>query len=220
MRIKQIIKLATEATKEKDNLNEGAVGSNGYGFVFKDFDTHSNIPFITPNESHKFCGAGAYRDYTKKLQKHDKIDKFSDLLRYNPKLDLLLAGSLKRIVPTLQFGGIELLFKVWMFVLTPKGQMFPAIFYWGQSGLSIGGWSKEGSSILLMGKNDPLKDFPELKNFSPFEFTEEETNLFHDALEFALKKVPVSDFWGIYTFDLGHAYMEVKRGRPLIEEWE
>ena len=222
MRIKQVIKLATDAANGKDNFKYGAVGSNGYGFVFKDFESHPEEPYIATWGSHKLCGAGAYRDQLKnikkKLKSHYKSDLFSDPLRYDHKLDLQLAGSLKTLIPTLQFGPqAELLFKVWMLIMTPEGQMFPATFYWGQSGLSIGAWSEYGS--IFMEERDPLDDFPELKAFSPFEFTEDETGRFLDALEFALKKVPVSDFWGIYIGDW-NAYMGVKRGTPFIEYLE
>lgn len=224
MRIKQVIRLATDAANGKDNFKKGAVGSNGYGFVFRD-DSHPKDPYIASWGSHKFCGAGAYRDLSKKvekkLKKHsDKSDFFSDLLRYDEKLDLLIAGSLKTLVPTLQFGPqIELLFNVWMLVMIPDGRFFPATIYWGQSGLSIGAWSKLGAKFYRMGedKRYPMEDFPELKEFSPFDFIDDETGYFLDALEFALKKVPVSDFWGIFAGDAGNAYMGVKKGKPFTE---
>ncbi len=214
MEIDKIIKLAWEATKGKDNFKEGTVGSNGYGFVFKDLDAHLNNPYIFDVDSQKLCGAGAYRAFSKKLQKHDKVNNFTDLLRYDPNLDLLFAGSIKTLAPTLQFGGFERLFDIWMFVITPENQMFPAIFYWRQSGLSIGGWTSYGVSSFLKKRIFP-ENFSKLINFGPFEFNEEEQNLFLDALEFALKKVPVSDFWGVYRGDFGYVYMGVKKGKPF-----
>ena len=83
MRIEQIIKLATEAAEGCDNLKEGAVGSNGYGFVFKDFDTHQNEPFIVPYGSSKFCGAGTHRNFIKNLRIYKNLDVVSDLFRYD-----------------------------------------------------------------------------------------------------------------------------------------
>ncbi len=213
MEIDQIIKLAKQAAKGKDNFKEGAVGSNGYGFVFKDLDSNSNNPYIFDVDSQKLCGAGAYRVFTERLFNHDKFREFSDLLRYDPNLDLLFAGSVKTLAPTLQFGGCERLFDIWMFVVTPENQMFPATFYWRQSGISIGGWTSYGISSFLKKRVFP-EDFSKLINFSPFEFNEEEQNLFLDALEFALKKVPVSDFWGIYVGDY-NAYMGVRNGKPF-----
>lgn len=214
MGIDQIIRFATEASKGKDNFKESAVGSNGYGFVFKDLKVNSNNPYIFDIDSQKLCGAGAYRVFNKELQKHDKIKDFSELLRYDPNLDLLFAGSVKTLVPTLQFGGIERLFDIWMFIITPQNRMFPAIFYWRQSGLSVGGWTSYGISPFLEKRIFP-KDFSEIINFSPFNFNEDEENLFLDALEFALKKVPVSDFWGVFLGDPGYIYMGVKRGEPF-----
>ncbi len=216
MRIEQITKLATDAANGKDNFKKGAVGSNEYGFVFKDSKSHLEEPYIVPYGWHKLCDAGAYRDQLKnikkKLKNYDKSDFFSGILRYDNKLDLLFAGSVKTLVPTLQFGGF-LLFEAWMFVITPEGRIFPATLYWGQTGLSIGAWS----GYSFMGEKDLLEDFPELKTFSPFDFTDDETGLFLDALEFALKKVPVSDFWGVFNRDIGNSYMGVKRGKPFHE---
>ena len=40
--------------------------------------------------------------------------------------------------------------------------------------------------------------------------------LFLDAMEFALKKVPVSDFSAIYENDLGESVMGVENGIPYI----
>jgi len=215
MGIDQIIKLATEASKGKDSFKEEAVGSHGYGFVFKDYNLHSKEPYIVTYGNYKLCGVGAYRNQIKKIRKRlkrpDEFDGFSDITRYEPILDLLLVGSVKTLVPTLQVGGL-VLFDIWMYVITPENRMFPATLYWGQTGLSIGAWSKKGAQLL--GK-DPLEDFLELKEFSPHEFTEEEQNLFLDAFEFALKKVPVSDFWGIFRRDIGNHYVGVKKSKPF-----
>lgn len=219
MRIEQIIKLTALASRGDDNFNEGAVGSNGYGFTFKDLHAHPDLSFITSINSHKFCSAGAYRGYAKRLESrlgsHYEFDGFPDMLRYHPKRDLLLVGSLKTLLPTLQFGGVELLFEVWMYVITPDDRKFPATFYWGPSGLSIGGWSRSGP--FFNREVDSLESISEYINFSPFELSEDGTGQFLDALEFSLRKVPVSDFWGVYTYDLGNSYMGVKGGKPFIE---
>ena len=37
-----------------------------------------------------------------------------------------------------------------MFVRTPRGQIFPATFYYGQSGASIGGWSPDYRVFLFL----------------------------------------------------------------------
>ncbi|MFX1479158.1 MAG: hypothetical protein ACFFCI_13580 [Promethearchaeota archaeon] len=216
MRFKQVVELAVKVANGKNYFKEGAVGSNGYGFVFKDFNAHPIEPYMVPFGSHKLCGAGSHRDVKKKLERHEEIEDFSDVLRYDMKYDLLIVGSLKNLLPTLQFGGIEQLFEVWMFVKTPEDQKFPATFYWGQSGLSIGGWSKD--SIYLLMREKGLSNELEFINFNLFELSDDEIGRFLDALEFALKKVTVSDFWGIYKHDLGNSFMGIKKGKPFIKE--
>jgi len=120
------------------------------------------------------------------------------------EIDLLLAGSLKTLIPKLQFGGDETFFNIWMFVKTPDGKTFPGTFYYGASGPSVGGWMR-----YIPSSKCPF-------NFSPFDFKKEELNLFLDALEFALKKIPVSDFEGIYRHDLGNSHMGIIDGKPFI----
>jgi len=226
----EIIELAKEAAGGKDNVKEGAVGSNGYGFVFRepDLNPSPSNPYIFSVSSQKLCGAGAQRGFLERLEgnslsqkfitvyniTHSKIDNIRDLVRYERELDLLFAGSVKRLVPNLQFGGDERVFDVWMFVVTPEGQMFPTTLYWRQSGLSLGGWTSYKMSYFLKERIFP-EDFEKLINLTPFEFSDEELNLFLDALEFALGKAPVSDFWGVNNADYGYVYLGVKNGEPF-----
>ena len=53
MKINEVLCLAQQAAEGKDNFKEGAVGSNGYGFVFKDLKT--DIPFVTDIYINKYC---------------------------------------------------------------------------------------------------------------------------------------------------------------------
>ena len=212
--IGKLLVLVDQASEGKDNIEKGAVGSNGYGFVFK--DTDCNIPYMTGILSSKFSSAGSFRIFNRMRENQNIFDR----MRENQKRDLLLAGSLKTLVPSLQFGGVEILFDAWMFVKTPDNKFFPATFYYGASGLSVGGSSSNITDMLnKYEKESGAKIFPvELEsiiNFSPFNFLEEELNLFLDALEFALKKVPVSDFDGVYRHDLGDSYMGVRDGKPF-----
>jgi len=211
MRIKQLIQLITDAAEGKDNFKEGALGSNGYGFVFRDLK--SNTPYITNTNSHKYCEAGSNRDVIKILKKVKNFEDLRNLSKFDEKSDLILTGSLKTLVPTLQFGGFNL-FNVWMFVKTPKRYMFPATLYWGVSGVTIGGWRSYGITPFAKEIAFP-EDFLEIINFTPFNFTDDERGCFLDALEFALKKAPVSDFWGVFNRDIGNSYMGVKRGKPF-----
>lgn len=221
MIIEQIIKLATEAAEGNDNLKEGAVGSNGYGFVFKDLKTNSESPFIFSITSHKYCETGSSRDILKHWKKAKTIEELQNLARLDEYDNLLFAGSLKTLMSTLQFGGFTM-FNVWMFVKTPKDRFFPATFYWGQSGPYIGGWASYGITPFVKEIIFP-EEFLDIINFSPFRFTEDEKNCFLDALEFALKKVPPSDFWGVFNREYGNSYMGMRRGRPfnrLMEDFE
>lgn len=211
MRIEQLIRLVTEATEGKDNIKEGIVGSNGYGFVFKDLN--SNITYIINTNSHKYCEAGSMREVVKIWKKVKNIRELKDLSHRDELYDLILAGSLKTLVPTLQFGGFSM-FSVWGFVKTPKDRMFPFTFYFAQSGVSIGGWASYGITPFAKEIVFP-ENFLEIINFTPFNFTDDEKGCFLDALEFALKKTPVSDFWGVFNRDIGNSYMGIKRGKPF-----
>ena len=221
MNIEALVSTVYQAAESNGYFKEGAVGSNGYGFVFKDLN--SNIPYVTFRGSSKVFGAGSHRDVTenfRKLRKLKKIRSFDELYTINPKYDLLLAGSVKTLVPTLKFGGSEILFNVWMFVKTPEDKLFPARFYYGQSGPSIGAWKSTSERHIdrYTRENVFPEDFEKIINFSPFDFTDNERNLFLDALEFALEKVPVSNFWGIYSHDLGNSLMGVEKSKPFNRE--
>lgn len=210
MNISDLVSLISEAAYGKDDFEKGAVGSNGYGFVFKDLN--SEIHYVTFKGSSKVFGAGSQRDSLKNY-------KESGVYTMDIESDLLLVGSVKTLVPTLKFGGYEELFDVWVFVMTPENKMFPITLYYGQSGFSIGGWDPYDNYIdTYTGQKAFPKEFEEIINFSPFNFTDFEKNLFLDALEFALIKVPVSDFWGIYRHDAGATFMGVVEGEPRVRE--
>lgn len=161
--------------------------------------------------SGKFSSAGFWRKIiTYSRENLDRIKSLKDINLEDTKLDFLFGGSLKTLVPSLTFGGYEVLFFVWMFVKTPEGYMFPATFYYGQSGTSIGGWR------LSRAKDVFPPEFFSLINFSPFNFSPDELDGFIDALEISLKMVPVSDYYGVYQGDEGYALMAVKNGRPYL----
>ena len=214
MDVKKIKNLASDGALGQLDFKQAQVGSNGYGFVFFDFNDTSVDPMFRKDSS-KVCGAGAhFGDFESFTSLDDvKFDKLSDVggLMRDIKHDLLLAGSLKTLLPDIEFGGDEQLFEAWMFVKTPKDQYFPATFYYGASGTSLGGWDSED-----------YKRFPrEIRdefNFSPFDLDKDGLTGLIEAQIFALKKVPVSDFCGIYSHDLGNALMVVHDGRPLIME--
>ena len=195
----------------KDDLEKAAIGFYGYGFLFKDFK-NSNESFVVASQSSKVCEMGAYLGITERVLQLDKVESLDELVRYEEKYDCLYGGALKTLLPTLKFGGDEILFYVWMFVRTPDGKQFPATFYFGPSGTSLGGWSLEKYESVFP------KKFLSIINCSPFEFTKDQKEGLIEALECALKKVPVSDYYGVYHHDGGNALMGVNVGVPFIIE--
>ena len=104
-----------------------------------------------------------------------------------------------------------------MFVKTPKGQTFPATFYYGRSGTSIGGWSPDYHTFLFADERVFPQEFESIINFSPFNFTDIELQEFIEALELSLDKVPISDFEGVYEHDMGRELMGIKSGKPFLK---
>lgn len=214
MDVKKIKSLASNAALGQLNIKKAQVGSNGYGFVFFDFGSTLVDPVFNTASS-KICGAGAhFGDFEKFMEldeiKFDKLSNIDGLL--NDLLhDLLLAGALKTLLPDLEFGGYEQLFDVLMFVMTPNGLFFPATFYYGPSGTSLGGWRSEKYEKF------PRKAREEF-NFSPFDFDKDGLTGLIEAQMFALRKVPVSDFCGIYGHDLGNGLNGVYDGVAFIKE--
>ncbi|KKM72149.1 hypothetical protein LCGC14_1423420 [marine sediment metagenome] len=214
--VENLIKLVSKAANGEDNFKSGAVGFNGYGFVFRDYDSNSRNSFINNNGSSKLCSIGAFRQiYKRVLANPDILRTPKKLLMYDPKLDLNFGGALKYLIPELSFGGIENLFDVWVFVTTPKNQMFPLTFYFGQSGTSIGGWTPDYH--LFYKEHDFPQQFKSIINFNPFNFSDTELEYLIEALECSINKVPVSDFEGIYIDDQGKKLMGIRSGKPFVE---
>ncbi len=212
MSIKEILCLGKQAAGGKDNLTEGAVGFAGFGFVFWDLSHIAEI--FSLEYTSGICRLGTTRELLKawdngNLRKHDNILDYS----YDQAQDLYYVGAIKTLVPSLKFGGDELLFEVGMLVNTPKGEIFPATFYWGVGGLTIGGW-----------KQDPLRNFIMLQNigqtikFNPIKFTNDDIEKLTEAIQLALQKVPITDFEGVYWGDLGRFRMGIKSNSPFITQ--
>ena len=218
MEINRLIKLVSKTASGKDNFKEGAIGFNGYGFVFREYDYKSKNSFIIGDGSSKLCSVGAFRDiYNKFLEIQDLIKSPQDLLNYDPKFDFYFGGALKTLVPKTEFGGYERLFHVWMFVKTPKGQMFPATLYYGRSGTSIGAWSPDYRVFLFAEQRTFPDEFESIINFSPFNFSKIELEEFIEALELTLAKIPISDFEGVYEHDFGRKLMGIRSGKPFVK---
>ena len=218
MKVDSLKLLVSNASIGIDNFNKSTVGLNGYGFLYKKIrrtSVHSEEQFFIRRESGKVCGAGAHFGDFESFMTLDEIEfnKLSDIggLLRDIKHDLLLAGSLKTLLPDIVFGGHEQLFEAWMFVKTPDDKFFPATFYYGASGTSIGGWHPENYDIFPV-------EFRKLINCSPFDLDKDSLTGLIEAHMFALQKVPVSDFCGIYRHDLGNALMCVHDGVAFTME--
>lgn len=77
---------------------------------------------------------------------------------------------------------------------------------------NLGGWDSESYDEIFP------KRIYKLINGSPFDFTKDELEALIEALECALKKVPISDFYGVYHHDFGKILMGVRFGVPFIVE--
>jgi hypothetical protein len=77
---------------------------------------------------------------------------------------------------------------------------------------NLGGWDSEIYDEIFP------KRIYKLINGSPFDFTKDELEALIEALECALKKVPISDFYGVYHHDFGKILMGVRFGVPFIVE--
>ena len=214
MDIIKIKNLALKGTIGQLDTDRAQVGSNGYGFVYFDF-SNSLLDPIFNKRSGKVCGAGAhFGDFERFMELEEiKFDKLSSIdgLIDDIKFDLLLAGSLKTLLPNLVFGGDEQLFDALMFVFTPDNYFFPANFYYGASGTALGGWMFEQYQEF---PNKISKEF----NFSPFDLDKDKLTGLVEAQVFALRRVPVSDFCGIYKHDMGNSLMCIHDGKPIIME--
>lgn len=210
-RINELLRLLAGSIEDKVLYEKSVIHFQNYSFLIRD-------PYINPRDSYihvkfssKFSSAGIWRKIIRdSIGNLDKVKSLDELNLEDTIQDFLYGGSLKTLLPTLKFGGHETLFEVWLFVRTPEGYMFPATFYYGQSGTSLAGWR-----IHVLKEIFPL-EFCSLINFSPFSFKSNELNAFIEALELSLKMVPISDYFGIYESDKGNCLMGVKDNRPYM----
>ena len=214
----EILHLVSRAAEGKDQVDKGAEGFYGYGFVFRAYD---EIDSFFPMGRYKVCSIGAlrgsYERFSNAVENGVKIKSFNEINNYDGLYDLYFAGSLKTLIPALEFGGYELFYDVWMFVKTPDGKMFPATIYHGASGTSLGGWNSEQVKEIEVqtGRSFFPEQLKSVINFSPFEFSKKEEDEFIEALTCTLDKVPVSDFEGILEGDHGICIMGIESGEPF-----
>jgi len=199
--VQELINLVSQAAENKDHIVKGAVGFDGYGFVFRRLDYVSQwVSNVTSSKA-------------------ISVDS-DDYLRMNLEA-IEFAGALKTLVPKLELGGDEILFDVWMFVKTPDNKMFPATFYYGVSGTSIGAYMPPLNKLENAKKTDFWpEDFASLVNYSPRLLSDKERKAFLKALREAMKKVPISYFDCIYEHDLGKLRMGYDETDHILEEIE
>lgn len=210
-KINGLLRLLGGSIEDKIFYEESVIHFQNYSFLFRD-------PYINPHDSYihvkfssKFSSAGIWRKIIRdSIGNLDKIKSLDELNLEDTIQDFLYGGSLKTLLPNLKFGGHETLFEVWVFIRTPEGYMFPATFYYGQSGTSLAGWRVHELKEIF------LPEFCSLVNFSPFNFKSDELDAFIEALELSLRMVPVSDYFGVYEGGKGNSLMGVKDNRPYM----
>ncbi|NGX49266.1 MAG: hypothetical protein K940chlam5_00863 [Candidatus Anoxychlamydiales bacterium] len=218
MKVKNLLKLVSQAANIKDSFKDYAIGFHGYGFVFK---TYNSDKYTTNIGSSKLCSIGAYRHLCKRFLDLDKLKRINvdELLSYGKKYDLLVVGAIKALFPSLELGTDEVLFDIWVFVKTPEDKFFPITFYYNSSGLSIGAWNPNiimsNFDTMLGNKIFPNK-FLSLVNFSPSNFSEGELDLFVEAFLCAISKVPIADFSINYSYGSERFCVGIKLGKPYI----
>jgi len=217
----KILQLAEDSAKGTDNIKEGAIGSNGYGFVFRDEEIMSK--HLQIGGSSKFYELGSMRRFGREYQKTGKFKIPNNSYENATEFDMVLAGAIKTLIPTLKTGGDEELFSAWVFVITPEGLKFPINLYYGVTRLALGGWDYMKSKKMFQNISDfpEIHDFPQklkkIVNTNPFELSLLEKEDLAEALELALRKVPLTDFHGFYAFDHGIRIMGVREKEPFDE---
>ena len=206
MEFENILNLAERAARGFDNFNKGSVGFNGYGFVLRDLSFPHTV---------KLCNFGSMGEFAEDLKKaHFNRKNPQD---YNISQDILLIGSIKTLLPSLELGGDEILFNALMFVATIDGNAFPARLYYGPTRLAIGGWKLKRYDWFGVNSQTP-EELDDILNCDPFKFSHTVKREFVESFEYALEKVPTTDFFSIFEHDLGYRLMGISDGSPISIE--
>jgi hypothetical protein len=194
--------LLLEASEGKDNINRGCVGSSGFGFRFIDKKEAKSLLLLATSQLR------CLRDPQEFIRDIESSNKnISDYLLKSEREAIKLAGAVKTLAPSVEYGGFELLFEVFVLTRTPENHFFPLIFYYGASGLALGGFNI-----------DSWEDRETLGipfNYNPFKYNDQDLEALAEALHLALLKIPTSDFYGVYKHDFGNTLMGLK-GESVI----
>ncbi len=211
--VKKLLETMDGTTEDRVDMKNRVIHFQGYTFVFRDWELKTRESYARVKFSSKVTSAGFWRKIIKYSKEHlHEIKSINDINLEDTKYDLYYGASLKTLLPTIKFGGDESLWDVWMFVKTPEGYMFPATFYYGPTGTSIGGW------LLYRAKKVFPPEFYSIINFSLFDLSHDELDAFVEALELSLKMVPMTDYYGISLGDHGYTIMGVKNGEPYLTD--
>lgn len=206
MEFENILNLAERAVRGFDNFKNGSVGYKGYGFVLRDL----SFPLLR-----KMCNFGSMGKFALDLENTHLSGRSSQ--DYDVFRDILLVGSIKTLIPSLELGGVEILFNAWMFVATADGKAFPARLYYGPTRLAIGGWKMGRHDWFDVDSQIP-EELDRIINCDPFTLSSIVKREFVESLEHAIKKVPPSDFFAIFEHDLGYRLMGISNGNPISIE--
>ena len=211
--IKKLLELMDNTTEDGVDIDKKVIHFQGYTFIFRDHDFKLRESYVVIKFSSKVTSAGFWRKIIKSSMKNlQEVKSINDINLEDTKYDLCYGASLKTFFPALRFGGDDLLFFVWMLVRTPEGYIFPATFYYGPSGTSIGGW------LLYKAEKVFPPEFFSIINYSPFNLPNDQIDAFVEALELSLKIVPVTDYYGVVHSDHGYTIMGVKDGSPYLKD--
>ena len=211
--VKKLLELMENTTEDRVDIENRVIHFQGYTFVFRDWELKSRESYTRVKFSSKVTSAGFWRKIIKYSMEHlHEIKSINDINLEDTEYDFFYGASLKTLLPTIKFGGDESLFHVWMFVKTPEGYMFPATFYYGPTGTSIGGWDLQDAKKVFP------PEFFSIINFSPFDLSHDELDAFVEALELSLKMVPMTDYYGVERGDHGYTIEGVKNGKPYLTD--
>ncbi len=176
----------------QDSIKDGLISHSNYSFLFLDY-----IKFDISG-SYYLTEAGAYWGVMDRFL----ISEIKDRDHYldDVRIDLLFAGSLKNILPDIEFGGFERIFDALIIVKTPSDTVFPFMFYFGASGTALGAWDSINANIIVKAFSNNSN---RLKIINPFKLSKSKIRNLLDALEGALRKVPAMEFEVIYENDSG-----------------
>ncbi len=211
--IKKLLELMDNGKEDRVDIKNKVIHFQGYTFIFRDHDFKLHESYVVIKFSSKVTSAGFWRKIINySMENLQEIKSVNDINLEDTKDDFCYGASLKTLFPALKFGGDEMLFYVWMFIRTPEGYMFPATFYYGPSGTSIGGWNLQDAKEVF-----PSKIFS-IINCSPFNLSHDELDAFIEALELSLKKVPMTDYYGVCLGEHGYTIMGIESGCPYRKD--